>query len=111
MTFDWGALTAPCRDAFGEKAQGFTVTWLPAAGGTFAIDGVFDDAYREVGIAANGNAVTSTHPILGVRVADLPAAPLQGDKLTLSRNGRTYVVKEVRPDSHGWAILLLNKAP
>jgi hypothetical protein len=108
---DWSTLTAPCRDVFGEKAAGYTVTWLPAAGGNFAIDGIFDAAYREVSFGGTGNAVSSTHPTLGVRIADLRADPKQGDKVQISRTGKTYIVRQAEPDSHGWAILHLNIAP
>lgn len=103
MTIDWGALTAPCRDAFGEA-----VTYTPQTGAPFAINGVYDDAYVEVTAAGDGSAVTSTFPVLGVLLSDFPSPPLQGDQYTVTRTGETLVVKEVRPDSHGWAILRSN---
>jgi hypothetical protein len=81
---------------------------MPAAGGgPFQIAGVFDEAYREVDPAA-GMALTTETPVLGVRLSQFPLPPLQGDALTIVRTGETYLVKEVRPDSHGYAKLLLN---
>lgn len=104
MTIDWGALTASCRDVFGE-----TVTYTPQTGAPLTINGIYDDAYIEVTAAGDGSAITSTFPVLGVLLSDLPAPPLQGDQYSVARTGETLVVKEVRPDSHGWAILKSNR--
>ncbi len=103
MAIDWATLTAPCKAVFGEP-----VTYQPADGAAFVINGIFDDAYREVTVAGDGTAVTTDSPILGVQLGDFAAPPLQGDQLTVTRTGETFVVKEVRPDSHGWAVLMLN---
>lgn len=106
MSIDWGALTAPCRDAFGES-----VTYTLQGGSPVTINGIYDDAFTEVSAASDGSMVTSTFPVLGVLLADLPASPQQGDQVVIGGGtdaGETLVVKEVRPDSHGWAILRLN---
>jgi hypothetical protein len=55
--------------------------------------------------------MTTTMPVLGVRIADFPYwPPAPDDALTVQRTGETFVVKEERPDGHGWAKLMLNFA-
>jgi hypothetical protein len=103
VALDFGALTAPCNDVFGGL-----VTYTPTEGASFDVNGVYDDAYTEVHAAGDGTSVTSTSPILGVQLADFPCLPLQGDTLVVKKTGERFIVKEVRPDSHGWAILMLN---
>jgi hypothetical protein len=100
---DFASLTAPCNASFGEPA-----IYQPAAGGSTAINGVFDEAYEELTLTKDGSSVTSASPILGMQPSDLPAPPLRGDRLTILRTGEIFIVKEVRPDSHGWAILMLD---
>lgn len=104
MSIDWAGLTAPCTQLLGEP-----VIYSPAAGGSFTIRGVFDEAFKEVQLDNDGAPMTSVSPILGMQPGDLPAPPLKGDHLTLVRTGDLFRVKEVRPDSHGGAILLLNE--
>lgn len=102
---DWdAAVLGPLESVFGEP-----VNYMPAAGGSFSISGVFDAAYRGLDLA-DGMAMSTETPVLGVRLSQFPMAPEQGDSLTLARSGVTYVVREVRPDSHGAARLMLNQA-
>ena len=104
MAIDWdSAVLAPLEKVFGEL-----VTYLPAIGNSFPVFGVFDEAYREVDLAG-GMAVTTEMPILGIRLSLFAIQPKQGDQLTILRTNVTYVVKEVRPDSHGAAKLMLNQ--
>lgn len=101
---DWGQnVLGPLLGVFGEAA-----TYAPATGAPFAIIGIFDEAYRELSGLESGIAMTTEMPVLGVRVSDFPASPLQGDQLTLQRTGVRYVVREVRLDGHGYAKLMLN---
>lgn len=85
------------------------VTFVPAVGAPLAIAGVFDEAYREVDLAG-GMAVTTEHPLLGVRVSAFPTLPLQGDQVIVPSRNKTYVIREVQIDGHGSAKLLLNEA-
>ncbi len=103
---DWdGLVIGPCvADVFGEP-----VTYTYASGAPIQITGVFDAQYAEVDLA-DGQPVTSFRPVLGVQVAQFPLAPAQGDTLLIQRTAQTFVVKEVRPDGHGAAKLLLNLA-
>ncbi|MEA2756949.1 MAG: hypothetical protein QOJ54_3238 [Aliidongia sp.] len=106
MTVDFSALTGKaCKSAFGVPA-----TYLPATGGTIRIIGIYDDAYDDVSIDGAGSRIVTTSPVLGMQPGDLPAPPLRGDRLIVQSTGETFIVKEVRPDSHGWAQLMLNLA-
>lgn len=103
MTIDWDKnVLAPCEAVFGEALQ-----YMPAAGTAFQVTGIFDEAHREVDLAG-GMGVTTTSPVAGVRLSQFPVPPKQGDTLTRLANSTTYAVKEVRPDSHGGAKLMLN---
>lgn len=106
---DWDALVlAPQVEIFGEP-----VTFIPAAGDPpFLAAGIFDEAYRQIDIA-DGQAVTTECPVLGIRVSafqsPLQALPKQGDQVNI--RGTSYTIREVQLDSHGGAKLLLNEAP
>jgi len=104
VAIDWDkAVLGPVMGVFGEL-----VHYAPAAGQPFDIaDAVFDEAYREV-VVEDGIPVSSVTPVLGVRLAAFLTPPAQDDALTIDRTGTTYVVREVRPDSHGEAKLMLN---
>lgn len=102
---DWDAqVLAPLQAVFGEP-----VTFIPVLGAPYSAAGVFDEAYREVDLAG-GMAVTTEHPVLGIRTSAFPVLPLQGDRLTVLSRGKTYVIREVQIDGHGAAKLLLNEA-
>jgi hypothetical protein len=114
MAVDWDTLLiGPTVARFGEP-----VTYSTQAA-SFAIVGVFDEAYRELIVVAAGEATFSDHmlgsavsaerPVLGVQLSQFPAGtyPTQSDTLVV--RGALYIVKEVRPDGHGWARLLLNE--
>lgn len=116
MAVDWDTFViGPTIAAFGEP-----VTYsAPAA--SFAITGVFDEAYLELTPLGRGGlttesiglgnvgAISAEMPVLGVQLSAFPVGiyPAQGD--TLALRDAVYVVKEVRPDGHGWAKLLLNE--
>jgi hypothetical protein len=102
---DWDtAVLGPVHAVFGEP-----VIYMPARGMPFPIDGVFDKAYLASDALGDGTAMSTAMPVLGVRLALFPAGapPVQNDKLKILSSGATYKVKEVRPDSHGEAKLLL----
>jgi hypothetical protein len=105
VPIDWATkVVGKVMKVFGEP-----VTFRPAAGGSFTINGVFDGAYREV-VVEDGNFPTSgTFPVLGVSLADFTTPPLQNDQLMIVRTGISYIVREVRDDSHGHARLNLNE--
>lgn len=104
---DWdGAVLGPLNAVFGEP-----VTYTPRVGAPFPITGVFDEAYMPVTLVADP-PVMSARPVLGVRLSEFPAGfdpeAAQGDHLTITRTGDTFVVKAGKNDSHGHARLELN---
>ena len=102
---DWDkAVLGPVHGVFGEP-----VIFMPSMGSPFPIDGVFDRAYLSVSPLGDGTMMTAAMPVLGVRLALFPpgAPPIQHDKLQILSTGATYRVKEVQPDGHGEAKLLL----
>jgi hypothetical protein len=120
MSIDWAELTAPVTRILGGPAL-----YLPASGGQFLIVGVFDEAFKEVvGLSGDGSPIASVTPVLGMQPRDLPAMPLKGDQVKIVpglmisdaaatiaiilATGQLFKVREVRPDSHGGAILMLN---
>ena len=116
MPVNFDALViGPCMRAFAEPVQ-----YQPQVGAPFAVEGVFDEAYQALlplggahgiePLAIGGMAGTdSTGPALGVRLTSftaLPASPpTQGDQLTV--RGKPFLVRDVRPDGLGGAMLLL----
>ena len=103
---DWDSLEiGPCVGIFGTKVQ-----YTTNDGEVFTVTGVFDESYRATDpLPIEGmdpSHVSNTRPCLGVRLADFPEPPGQGD--TLMVNGRWYYVQEPQPDGHGGARLLLN---
>lgn len=107
MGVDFDALAlAPCIAAFGEKANGRSVTYQPAGGAAAAVDGIFDAAHEEVTVQ-QGAPVSTINPMLGIRLADFPGgtAPAQGDRLTI--RGTPYEIVDIEPDGQGGANLKL----
>ncbi|HEV2365402.1 MAG TPA: hypothetical protein VGS12_14530 [Caulobacteraceae bacterium] len=103
---DWDkAVLGPTVGVFGEGC-----TYYPAAEWPFALTGVFDRAYRDVNIIETDPDIVTVQPVLGVRLAAFPLGqpPAVGDKLYVPSVDITYLVREVRPDGHGWAKLMLN---
>ncbi|WP_434107634.1 head-tail joining protein [Paraburkholderia caffeinilytica] len=99
-----GHILAPLFDQFAES-----VTYTHAGGGSLAISGIFDEAYRELIPQGGVLAYTTERPVCGVRLAEFgDSLPQQGDALTVDRTGNVYEVQEVRLDGHGAAKLMLN---
>ncbi len=99
-----GYILAPL---FGQFAE--SVTYGFSDGSTLAVDGIFDEAYRELIPQGGVLAYTTERPVCSVRLAQFAnAPPQQGDMLTVNRTGNVYAVHEVRLDGHGAAKLMLN---
>ena len=108
MAIDWNQhVLQPVNNVFGEPG-----TYSAAEGGSFAINGVFDQAYTEVIITDDSAPINSVMPVFGVCLADFPAwcaTPKKNDKLYVNSVKLTYIVRDVRPDGHGHAKLMLGK--
>lgn len=107
-------LGAPIYDDNGDPVGTF--------GTAYAAVGVFDEQFIEVTPEGKGpfsstealdlgapGGITGAMPVLGVQLSAMQTAPAQGDKVTI--NGTAYLVREVQPDGHGHAKLLLNLSP
>jgi hypothetical protein len=106
MPIDWDAeVLGPLMGVFGEP-----VIYLPLAGGSLAITGVFDNAYlKEVMFEDASSGVTEVAAVLGVRLSQFPSMPVQNDQISVPSVNSTFVVREVRVDGRGGAKLMLNK--
>lgn len=104
MPVDWSKqVLGPCINVFGQA-----VAYASVDGVSFQISGIYDEAYHEIEVVDGGIPVTTSTPVLGVRLSDFPTPPAQDDTLTIVDSGEVFVVREVRPDGHGGAKLMLN---
>lgn len=102
---DWdGLVLGPTENIFGE-----TATYTPAAAGSaaIAITGVFDRAWREADPFGEGSESNLIVPVFGVRVNQFPAPPTPNDQVFIPSVNMLFLVRDVRPDGHGWAKLML----
>lgn len=107
MAIDWDKhVLAPCMKVFGEDEP---ATYMPAAGGSFPVDLVFDAQYRDLRLLDDSSGFNTTEPVAGVRAAQFPNPPVQGDRIFVKRVNKTFVVRDPNPDSHGWIKLKLNR--
>lgn len=91
---------------FGETQ---TVTYLPKAGGSIDIVAVFNDQHTAVDPDTE-QVVASNVITLGVKLSDLPAAPVKGDKVSVTKRGKTYRVSDSQEDGQGWTELYLHES-
>jgi hypothetical protein len=116
MSVDWDRfLLAPVMAVFGEDLLSASTLprYMPAAPGAAAfdlVDAVFDREFQEI-VMIDEVPNATMRPVLGVRLALFAAPPVQNDKVFIPSVGVTYIVREVRPDGHGWAKLMLNMVP
>jgi hypothetical protein len=111
MAVDWDkAVLGPLAKVFGEGVQaGGPIMFYPDGGTPYPIDGVFDAAYRDIHLVDTLVDANTVVPVLGVRLAIFQVAPISDDQVFIPSTGSMYLIKEVRPDSHGWAKLMLGK--
>jgi hypothetical protein len=119
MAVDWDRLViGPTVHIFGDRVL------FNSGEHFFEIVGVFDEAYLELTPLGRGGddtesfalgspgAITSERPVLGIQLSQFPREPKQHDTLEImegAHRGERFQVKEVRPDGHGGAKLLLNE--
>lgn len=106
MPVNWDTETlGPLMGIFGEP-----VNYLPAVGVSFQVTAIFDKGYQKELLFDDGTVgVTAEMPVLGIQLSQFPVMPVQGDRLSIASVNTTYIVREVRQDSHGGAKLMLNK--
>jgi hypothetical protein len=112
VSIDWDALVlAPVMSVFGEGDPVDPLTlplYTPRAGAAFRLaDAVFDRAYADVTLEDDGTENTTRKPCLGVRLSLFEIPPGQGDLAFIPSEDITFVVKDVRPDGHGHAKLIM----
>lgn len=108
-------------DTGGNETYGPDGEPIRQAGTPYAVTGVFDEQFIEVTPGGKGpfsstdaldlgapGGLTDAMPVYGVQLSAMLTEPAQGDALTIGSTA--YVVREVQPDGHGWAKLLLNLA-
>lgn len=107
---DWDALVVgPTVQVFGEP-----ITYRPAAGGSFDLTAVFDDAYLAVVMGDDGDPEVATiDPVIGVQLSAFTALgqalPVDDDTLIVLRVAKTFMVVNVEPDGKGHAKLRLSR--
>lgn len=90
-----------CIPTFGEPIE-----YRPAKGGSFKLKAVFDREF--LAIDPNTEAtVSSNNPAVGIRLADLPVVPKQGDKVKIENE--IFKIEDSVEDGQGGATLTLIK--
>ncbi len=111
MSIDWESkVGAQVVKVFGTDTPAI---YMPAAGSPYPVTPVFDEAYREIIILDGESPTSDAKPVVGINDSQFQAEPVQGDKIQIWLKGvpyKTYLVKEVRSDSHGVTRLELNFA-
>lgn len=102
IDFDATVLAA-VHQAFGEQ-----VTFLPAAGGSYTVSGVFDDKWVDDKLQ-DALDVVATRTVLTARLSQLPGEPAQGDQWEV--RGRLYTIAEPpKADTYGDVLMFLRFA-
>jgi len=83
-----------------------TVQYFPKTGGRIDIKGVFDNEASLVDPDTE-RLVTSTQPIVGIRLRDLEKIPLEGDEVVV--RGERFKVVDIREDGLGGASLFVSR--
>lgn len=76
------------------------------------LTGVYDAKHALIEMNSDGAPVSTTAPVLGVRLSVMPAPPLAGDEATILEGpdaGLVYRVADPQPDGQGGAKLILEK--
>lgn len=91
------------KDTFKEKIP---VVYEPLSGGSFPIDGIFN--LRHVAVDPDTEqTVSSNQPTLGVKRADMPDVPKNGDKVLIREV--FYRIVDSQEDGEGWLHLFLHE--
>lgn len=96
-----------CMDTFGAAVGGASATYRRGAV-SIPFNPVFDNNYLAVD-PDTGVTVSTTGPLIGVRLAELQplGMPQKGDAVMIG--GQAYAVVDFQPDSEGGADLILQE--
>jgi len=83
------------------------VQYMPKGASSYPLSAVFDKAHVSVD-PGTGVPISSTNPVLGVRLSDMQAEPKKGDRVQVS--GVIYSVVDSQPDGVAGVMLELHKA-
>lgn len=89
--------------AFGES-----VRYEPIDGGRYPILGVFDREFELIDPQTE-NVIASNRPALGIRLADLPQSPKEGDLVYIDATRECFRVTDSQEDGQGGATLIMHK--
>jgi hypothetical protein len=90
---------------FNTEEFAVSAVYNPAGGTSYAIKGIFDEAYE--GVNPNGAEVMSTQPKIQTAVSFVRGVSGPGDTITIE--GTTYKIREYQPDGVGLVDLLLTE--
>lgn len=88
------------------KTLGEEVTYRPRKGGTFTINGIFDEVFRQVDPDTK-EVIASNAPRVGIKLKDIPFLPQQGDDVTIRQ--KRYKVKDSQEDGLGGTTIFLTE--
>lgn len=91
-----------CKGSFGEPII-YTRTGLDP----ISLVGIPDEAFESVD-PGTGVIIISDHPMVGIKIIDLPFTPRKDDLVTM--RSRDFRVVESQTDGHAGLKLLLHKA-
>ncbi len=95
---DFDALVLqPCAEVFGEPCL-----YVARGAAPLAVTGVYFEGYAGQVILDTGEAGFATsNPVLGVRAAQFPSPPRQGDEIRIPRLAQAFKVQNVKADGVG----------
>lgn len=93
----WRQLDQACLRAFGSD-----IVFMPEAGGSFPLRGIFQRT------AEPEDASPGVYAVVFVRVDDLPKPPARGDEVEIEAT--RYKVYDIDADGSGAAVLKLRRA-
>jgi hypothetical protein len=93
----WRQLDRACLRAFGRD-----IVYLPEAGGSHPLRGIFQRT------AEPEDQAPGVYAVLFARLAELPAPPVRGDEVEIE--GTRYKVFDIEADAEGAVVLRLRRS-
>lgn len=91
---------------FNENREGAPVEFIRPSLPTVTVNAVYDAAHREID-PNTGAVVSSTDPIIGLRISDLPAMPTNQHQFRI--RGVLHRVVDVQPDGIAGILVQLQR--